>query len=31
LISDVFLWFAASDLVFLALFVDFLRRRDRSA
>lgn len=31
LISDVFLWFAAFDLLFLVLFVDFLRRRGRSA
>ena len=31
LISDVFLWFAAFDLVFLVLFVDFLRRRGRLA
>ena len=30
LISDVFLWFAAFDFVFLLLFVDFLRRRGRS-
>lgn len=31
LISDVFLWFAAFDLLFLVLFIDFLRRRGRSA
>jgi hypothetical protein len=31
LISDVFLWFAAFDLLFLVLFVDFLRRRGRAA
>jgi hypothetical protein len=30
LISDVFLWFAAFDLAFLVLFVDFLRRRGRA-
>jgi hypothetical protein len=30
LISDVFLWFAASDFVFLVLFVDFVRRRGRA-
>lgn len=29
LISDVFLWFAIFDLVFLMLFVEFLRRRGR--
>jgi hypothetical protein len=29
LISDVFLWFAIFDFVFLVLFVDFLRRRSR--
>lgn len=29
LISDVFLWFAIFDLVFLVLFVEFLRRRGR--
>ncbi len=31
LLSDVFLWLAASDLVFLVLFVEFLRRRGRPA
>jgi hypothetical protein len=31
LISDVFLWFAGVDFVFLVLFVDFLYRRGRPA
>jgi hypothetical protein len=31
LISDVFLWFAVFDFMFLVLFVDFLRRRGRPA